>query len=212
MADGRNSDVTTLDAVDVERYIDWIALQHVSNGLYQGHIEQSAREQNASATNVLNAVEKLEAYLGYWKDCIGVIARRSQFGISALFKIIPDAAPIVAKRLTYSVADCAITGLKSRPCFVIISTKNAQPLLTAHHSVLNQCQLVWAFFHMRSVIETAVAECMSGDIKPRLSAACAQWTESTARQKTIRFFCTVFSNMPQVIRGDNNLTVLPQIS
>jgi len=199
-------DATSLSTGDVEHYLDWIALQHVSGGLYQAHIEQSARHQNEAATTMLNGVDSVEAYLSYWKDCIAVIVRRSQSGISVLFKVIPDAAPIVAKRLTYSVSDCMITGLKGRPCFLIANAKNGQPLLSAHHSVLVQCQLVWSFFHIRSVIETAVGECMAGDAKPKLSAACAQWAESAAREKTIRFLVAVFENIPHVIRGDNNLS------
>ena len=200
-------DVTSLSAGDVGHYVDWIALQHVSGGLYQAHIEQSARHQNEAATTMMNGVDNVEAYLSYWKDCIAVIVRRSQSGISVLFKVIPDASPIVAKRLTYSVSDCMITGLKGRPCFLIANAKNGQPLLSAHHSVLVQCQLVWSFFHIRSVIETAVAECMAGDAKPKLSAACAQWVESAAREKTICFLVAVFDNIPQVIRGDNNLSM-----
>lgn len=207
MSERESADFSSLTEVEVEKFVDWVALQHISNGLYQGHVEQNALLQNESANAMLTAVESVESFLSYWKDCTSVISRRSDSGISLLFRVIPDASPIVANRLTYTISDCVITGLKRRPCFQIFSAKTEEPLITAHHSLLVQCQLVWAFFHIRNLTETAVAEAITGDIKPRLSAACAKWTSSPARAKTIRFFHKVFLNIPNVVRRDNNLNI-----
>lgn len=187
----------------ISAFVDHICIGIISNKAYVGWVRQQAEEGLQWAVDMQHDMLMVQDYIDFWKQHIEVSGRLESGGMSVLCSIIENALPISVKHISYTVQDCAVTGQRGRPCFVIVSSKPIHPSIFVHHSLLQCCQTLWLITHLDHVFKHVIKKFCVSVKEVNLGKICTDFNASVQRTTLINAMAFVLRDVSVIFTEDN---------
>ena len=188
----------------VEAYVDTHIFNIFSKDLFTQHLQERADDGCAEAESMLEGTSAVNAYLHIWCENINVVGRRMDCGLSRLCRVLGEVSPFVSSNQSWFVGTCEISGAVDRPCFHIHMLKPSSQTLTVHHSLLPACQMLWTLVNTPTLLNVCADLTHEKSPHAKLHELCSTWSDSSSRATVTQFLHLACSEVPKVLRCDNN--------
>lgn len=175
----------------------------ISDREYARFVNDAAGKGVGWAQNMLSDTEAVENYIASWCKHMDLVAKRENSGISKVCKNIQGSLPIAKKHCVFTLQDCVLTGMKGRPCFEIISSKDSSSAIHVHHSALEKCQALWALYNKEDILASSMKSFSEGIESKNLAHVCNELNRSELKATLIDYFDIVFNQIKDIFQKEN---------
>jgi hypothetical protein len=192
-------------AQEVSLYVVFKGIHIISDGSYNSFVQQQASKQEPWACAMNNAVDKVEAFISFWRQHIDLVSKRELSGMARLCRNVQSSNPICKKNFKLSIENCGITKLQSRPCFEMKHTRSGEQSLWVHHSLFSSCQSLWAMVHTQSILSCLIAKFLEKLQSTTLSDICTEFENSECKMQLCEYLNIVFDDVNTIFTQDQNM-------
>ena len=201
-----NSQMNPQTPPDREKVASWIlykCINIISENEYMLFVQSERDNKSAWAIKMLNDVEEVKEYVLFWIRHMDLVAKRDNSGISRVCKQLQNSLPISKKHCVFSLQDCALTGMRARPCFEIISSRDSFTPMHVHHSALEKCQSLWSLNNLDQMLAFSMRMFSERLDFGNLQEVCTELEKSELKHTLVDYFNIVFDHVHSIFRKEN---------
>lgn len=198
--------MSTLPCPESRAINSWFVLKCVniiSDREYARFVNDAAGRGVEWAQTMLSDTEAVETYIASWCKHMDLVAKRENSGMSKVCRNIQSSLPIAKKHCVFTLQDCVLTGMKSRPCFEIISSKDSSAAIHVHHSALEKCQVLWTLYNKEDILVSSMKTFSDGIESKNLAQVCNALNQSELKATLIEYFNIVFNQIKEIFEKEN---------
>jgi hypothetical protein len=187
----------------VESYVLFRCINILSDDQYARYVVTESKNGLPWATDMIAHTNEIQQFFDFWTGYMDLMAKRNNTGISKLCSQLQHALPIAREYSKFALEDCAVTRLRSRPCFEILSNKDNVSSITAHHSILTRCQSLWVMYHVDQILGHSMQK-LSEELESKtLMDVCSELRGSEIQKTLVQYLLFVFDQVHSVFTEEN---------
>lgn len=133
-------------------------------------------------------------------------------GFSAFCRVLPTALPPARTSLATTVATCAITGMRERPCFLLKSTKTSLAPVPVHVRLLGQTQSCWTLRHFASVLSMCMLRYVEARVDSTLTESCEAFADSAHHTQLAAYLAIALDDVERILASNHHQQLLSSTS
>ena len=191
------------DADSCDAWVSYSGINILSGNDYSAFVREQAAAGEAWATAMLDGTAAVDRFVKFWVAHMELAGKRQNGGLSRVCAQIQHATPITREHASFSLQDCCVSSMRSRPCFEIESVRFANESIFVHHSLLQHCQCLWALYNARTLLGAIVDAFQEGLQSTNLFEICQEFAACGERQEFARFLAVAARRVHAVFTEEN---------